>query len=66
MSGNETMKVKNVTGETFEMQYPIHQTFLPGEVVEVTYSLGEDLIGRLEFDKAEVKGIKKASKKKVK
>ena len=29
---------------------PIQQTFNPGEVVEVSYSLGKDLAGRLEFE----------------
>lgn len=62
----KTMKIRNVTGETFEMFNPIQQTFNPGEVVEVTYSLGMELTGRLQFDEVEEKGTKTKRSKKVK
>ena len=63
----KTMKIKNVTGETFEMFNPIQQTFNPGEVVEVTYSLGVDLTDRLSFDEVKTtESKKKSDKKKVK
>ncbi len=62
----KTMKIRNVTGETFEMFNPIQQTFDPGEVVEVTYSLGKELSGRLSFDEVKTTESKTKSKKKVK
>jgi hypothetical protein len=46
----KTIKIKNVSGNTLNIFNPIQQTFNPGEVVEVSYSLGKDLAGRLEFE----------------
>jgi len=46
----KTIKIKNISGNTLNLFNPIQQTFNPGEVVEVSYSLGKDLAGRLEFE----------------
>lgn len=53
---NKTMIVKNVSAHEQKMFNPIPYRFPPGESVEVTYSIGQDLIKQHEF--VEVKGKK--------
>ena len=62
----KTMKIKNVTGKTLELFNPIQQTFNPGEVVEVSYSLGKDLASRLQFEEVVENESKPKKSKKVK
>ena len=62
----KTIKIKNISGNTLNLFNPIQQTFNPGEVVEVSYSLGKDLAGRLEFEEVVEKESKSKKSKKVK
>lgn len=56
----KTIKIRNISGNTLNLFNPIQQIFNPGEVVEVSYSLGKDLAGRLEFEEV----VEKESKPK--